>query len=106
MAFVADMPDEDLATTTFLEQLAFAFAEIPVDHRDDAAQRDAAWSAPDTSNDRLIRFSGTDGRGQKRRNYSAEAARYFQRYAPDGVELSAAEQTTLYMGLMRRRAGG
>ena len=96
------MPDEDLRSADFLEQLAFSFAAIPDPLRDDAARVDAAWSAPETSEGRFIAARGRGGVA----NYSTEAARHFQKYAPEGVSLSPAEQTSLYMSLMRRRAGG
>ncbi len=100
---IADsMPDEDPRSLDFLEQLAFSFAAIPDALRDDAARFDAAWSAPETSDGRFIAMRG----GRDGDNYSAEAAQHFQKFAPEGVVLNPAEQTSLYMSLMRRRAGG
>ncbi len=98
-----NMPDEDPAIVEFLEQLAFSFADIPADRRDDAALVDALWSAAVYDENRLIEFAG-DRDGRTARNYSADAARRFQRFAPNDVNLSPAEQTSLYMRLMRRRA--
>lgn len=103
---VADaMPDEDMNAAEFLTELAFSFADIPVGLRDDAARVDAAWSAPSATSGRLISLSGERGRS-KPGNYSTDAARHFQTFAPDGVTLTPAEQTSLYMSLMKRRAGG
>lgn len=96
------MPDEDMRSDDFLEQLAFSFAAIPDILRDDAAKVDAAWSAPETSEGRFIAMRGPLGAA----NYSTEAARHFQKFAPEGVSLSPAEQTSLYMSLMQRRARG
>jgi hypothetical protein len=103
IAMLDAMPDEDPAIVEFLEQLAFSFAEIPAERRDDAALVDALWSAAGYDDNRLIEFT-TDRGGRVARNYSADAARRFQRFAPKSVDLSPAEQTSLYMSLMRRRA--
>lgn len=103
IAMLDAMPDEDPAVVEFLEQLAFSFAEIPAERRDDAALVDALWSAAGYDDNRLIEFT-TDRGGRTARNYSADAARRFQRFAPANVDLSPAEQTSLYMSLMRRRA--
>jgi hypothetical protein len=98
-------PDEDPRLTRFLEELAFSFAEIAPQHRDDAALVDALWSAAGYDDNRLIEFTKSNS-GRIARNYSADAARQFQKFAPANVNLSPAEQTSLYMSLMRRRTGG
>jgi hypothetical protein len=103
IALLDSMPDEDPTVAEFLEQLAFSFADIPADRRDDAALVDALWSAAGYDENRLIEFA-SDRDGRSTRNYSADAARRFQRFAPNDVNLSPAEQTSLYMSLMRRRA--
>lgn len=105
ISVAARMPDENPTLPEFLLELAFAFVEIPVGQRDDAARMDAAWSAPGTSNGRFIELDGISPTGRAMRNYSVEAAQRFQAYVPSGVVLTPAEQTSLYMSLMRRRAG-
>lgn len=103
---VADlMPDEDPGLTGFLEELAYGFVEIPSGLRDDAARVDAAWSAPGTPVGRFVEFGGRSAAGVEVPNHSVDAARRFQAYAGEGVTLTPAEQTSLYMSLMRRRAG-
>ncbi|WP_168879727.1 hypothetical protein [Rhizobium sp. P28RR-XV] len=104
---IADqMPDEDQDLAGFLAELAYSFVEIPTGSRDDAARLDAAWSAPETSVGRFVELDGRSPTGRAVPNHSVEAARRFQAYAPAGVVLTPAEQTSLYMSLMRRRAGG
>ena len=104
LAVADSMPDEGSNATDFLTELAFSFADIPVGLRDDAARVDAAWSAPGAATGRIIALSGSAGRSGPA-NFSAEAAQHFQKFAPEGITLSAAEQTSLYMSLMKRRAG-
>ena len=102
---VADaMPDEDPNAADFLAELAFSFSDIPVGLRDDAARVDAAWSAPSAAAGRIISLTSSKGRTGPG-NFSADAARHFQTFAPEGVTLTPAEQTSLYMSLMKRRAG-
>lgn len=105
LSIVDQMPDEDQGLAGFLAELAYNFIEIPTGSRDDAARVDAAWSAPETSVGRFIELDGRSPTGRTVPNHSVEAARRFQAYAPDGVVLTPAEQTSLYMSLMRRRAG-
>lgn len=103
---IADqMPDEDKDLAGFLSELAYSFVEIPKGSRDDAARVDAAWSAPETSVGRFVELDGRSPTGRAVPNHSVAAARRFQAYAPHGVLLTPAEQTSLYMSLMRRRAG-
>jgi hypothetical protein len=104
LAVADSMPDEDPNAAEFLMELAFSFADIPVGLRDDAARVDAAWTAPGAATGRIITLSSATGSSGPA-NYSTQAARHFQKFVPEGVTLSPAEQTSLYMGLMKRRAG-
>ena len=105
LAIADQMPDEDPGLVTFFADLAYSFVEIPIGRRDTAARVDAAWSAPEASVGRFIELSGRSPSGRAVPNHSVDAARRFQAYAPEGVVLTPAEQTSLYMSLMRRRAG-
>ncbi|MCJ9749670.1 hypothetical protein MOV61_02930 [Neorhizobium sp. BETTINA12A] len=105
LTVAGQMPDEDPGLAAFLADLAYNFVEIPIGSRDDAARVDAAWSAPETSVGRFIELDGRSPSGRRGLNHSVEAARHFQAYASEGVVLTPAEQTSLYMSLVRRRAG-
>ena len=101
MAVLDLMPDEtDIGK--FLEQLAFVFAEIDTDERDEAVEVDATYSSPDTSEDRVIDFA--EWRNPEQADHSVRAAKRLQLYAPTGVTLSRAEELVLYMRLMKRKA--
>jgi hypothetical protein len=101
LAVLAAMPDE-IEFARFFEQLAFVFAEIEPDDRDEAVDVDATYSAPDTNNDRVIDFA--EWRDPVQAAHSVRAAKRLQSYAPGAVALSRAEELVLYMRLMKRKA--
>lgn len=103
MAAVEALPDER-EVRVFLSELAFAFVEIKVDRRDDAALADAAWSDPAIAEGRIIDFA--EFVETTRRNPAYNAAQAFQRFAPAGVTLNRAEKLVMYMRLLKRRANG
>ncbi|MDW9558340.1 hypothetical protein GOA72_28130 [Sinorhizobium meliloti] len=100
---INSLPDETLVSS-FLNELAFAFAEIMPEKRDDAAQQDAAWSNPSIASGRIIDFG--EFVEQSRGNPTYNVAQEFQRFAPDGIQLNRAEKLLMYVRLLKRRAHG
>jgi hypothetical protein len=101
LSLLATMPDET-EIASFLEQLAFVFAEIEPAEQDEAVDVDATYSAPGTNIDRVIDFA--EWRDPVEAAHSVRAAKRLQTYAPSGVSLSRAEELVLYMRLMKRKA--
>jgi hypothetical protein len=97
------LPDE-VETLRFLTELAFSFANIRRDDRVGAALKDATFSNPAISNDRIIDFG--DWNDSAISDASVTAANRFQKYAPTGVTLNRAEKLSMYMSLVSRRAHG
>lgn len=94
---------DEVTHLEFLSELAFSFAEINSERRDDAALVDASWSDPEVANGRIIPFADVVS---GYRSAAATAADAFQDYAPKGVILNKAEKLVLYMRLLKRRANG
>lgn len=100
---VQSLPDE-LDTLRFLTELAFSFVAIDRDQRVAAAIKDATFSNPAVSNDRIIDFAQWND--PQVSDPSVNAAHRFQKYAPIGVTLNRAEKLGMYMSLVARRANG
>ncbi len=101
LSVVRAMPDE-ADWERFLEQLAFLFAEIATDRRDEAVEVDATYQAG--VDERVVDFAEWRAAGEA--DHSVRAARRLQAYAPKGVTLNQAEQLVLYMRLVKRKASG
>lgn len=97
------LPDE-VETLQFLTELAFSFINIRRDDRVAAAIKDATFSNPAISDNRIIDFG--DWNDPEVSDASVRAANRFQKYAPAGVTLNRAEKLSLYMSLVARRAHG
>lgn len=100
LEIIEKLPDET-ETSGFLNELAFAFAEIRVDLRDDAAIVDATYSNPAIADERVIDFAQWNDPSTA--DSSVIVADRFQKYAPAGMTLNRAEKLLLYMRLMKRR---
>jgi len=100
LAVINGFPDEEVVRS-FLNELAFAFAEISPELRDDTALADASWTNPDVADHRVVDFAEFIDQG---RNPSHNVVNAFQRYAPAGVIYSRAEKLAMYLRLLKRRA--
>lgn len=98
---IESLPDE-METLKFLTELAFCFVKIGGGHRAAAAIKDATFSDPAISNNRIIDFAEWNDPGVS--DPSVRAANRFQKYAPVGVTLNRAEKLSMYMSLVARRA--
>ncbi|WP_372072876.1 hypothetical protein P7L75_11605 [Tistrella mobilis] len=97
------LPDEQ-SVEHFLNELAFALAEIQPEARDDAALQDASWSNPAVAEGRIVDFGQHSQRAAVNPSYNAAQA--FQRFAPEGMKFNRAEKLLMYMRLLKRRAHG
>jgi hypothetical protein len=93
-------PDEQIVRV-FLNELAFAFAEIAPELRDDTALADASWDDPAIADQRVVDFAEFISQS---RNPSRNVVNAFQRYAPAGVIYSRIEKLAMYLRLLKRRA--
>ena len=100
---ISSLPDE-FPVRDFLLELAFAFLDINVGRRDDAATMDAAWSDPSVADNRVVDFA--EWVSSTYQNPAWNTAQKFQEFVPEGVTLSRAEKLVMYMRLMKRRAHG
>jgi hypothetical protein len=98
---INSFPDER-TVTSFMEEIAFAFVEIPLGLRDDAAAEDAAWTDPAVADNRMVNF-GLSGGSE---NPSFNVVQAFQSYAPEGLTYTRAQKLELYLRLLKRRANG
>jgi hypothetical protein len=96
---INSFPDER-RITSFLEEVAFAFVEIPAGLRDDAAVEDAAWTDPAVADNRMVNF----GFRGNRENATYNVIQAFQVYAPEGLHYTPAQKLELYLRLLNRRA--
>ncbi|SHL59677.1 hypothetical protein SAMN05518668_1025 [Sphingobium sp. YR657] len=100
LAVINDFPDEQIVRG-FLNELAFAFASIEPEMRDNTALADASWTHPAVADQRVVDFAEF---ADQSRNPSRNVVNAFQRYAPAGVIYSRAEKLAMYVQLLRRRA--
>ncbi|WP_343348011.1 hypothetical protein WJT74_05970 [Sphingomicrobium sp. XHP0239] len=95
-------PDEE-KVFHFLQELAFAFALIENDKRDEAAEEDASWTDPAVSINRVVDFAEFVSPLE---NPTANTLYAFQQFAPEGVTYTPSETMALYLRLLDRRAYG
>lgn len=95
-------PDEE-KVFHFLQELAFAFALIENDKRDEAAEEDASWTDPAVSINRVVDFAEFVSPFE---NPTANTLQAFQQFAPEGVSYTPSEKMALYLRLLDRRAYG
>ncbi len=100
LSVINGFPDEEIVRA-FLNELAFAFADIAPELRDDTALEDASWTNPAIADQRVVDFAEFIDRN---RNPSHNVVNAFQRYAPAGVTYSLAEKLAMYLRLLKRRA--
>lgn len=100
LSVINGFPDERHARS-FLNELAFAFADIDPDLRDETAVEDAAWTNPSVADNRVVDYAEFVGQSD---NPSFNVMQSLQRYAPEGVNYSRAEKLALYLRLLKRKA--
>jgi hypothetical protein len=99
LAIINCFPDEQVVRG-FLNELAFAFAGISPELRDNTALADASWTNPAIADQRVVDFAEFS---DQTKNPSRNIVNAFQRYAPAGVIYSRAEKLAMYVHLLRRR---
>lgn len=94
-------PDERVVTA-FVQEVAFAFVDIPAGLRDDAAAQDAAWTNPAVADNRIINF----GQGPRAQNPSFNVIKALEEKASEEGCLTVPQTLELYLRLLQRRAHG
>ena len=85
----------------FVDELAYALSALSEEDLDSAISEDAAYS------DELVTVGNVVDFGEWRKtNYSANAARYFERVIPSGASATPGEKLHLYVRQIRRRIHG
>jgi len=86
---------------TFLQELAFAVSTLSDDDFDQAMTEDATYSDPLIGVGNVVDFAEW-----QRRNYSANAARYFDNLLPGGARATPGEKLHLYVRHLHSRVHG
>jgi len=97
---INSFPDEQIVRA-FLNELAFAFAQISPEFWDDTALADASWTDPSIADQRVVDFAEFVS-GNRIPSHNVVNA--FQSYAPAGVVYSRVEKLAMYLRLLKRRA--
>ena len=92
--------DDERRLTSFLFELAYALAALSDEDLDRAVTEDATYTDPVVAFDNVIDLKVPNGK-----NYSANAAREFDRVIPSG-HTSSGEKLHLYIRHLRRRMHG
>lgn len=95
---IQSYPDE-VKTSVFIRELAFALSSLDSGALDEAVAEDATYSDPSVSFGNVVDFDEW-----RKKNYSANVARYFENIAPSGKTTTAAEKIHLYVRHLYRRA--
>ncbi|MCP4327173.1 MAG: hypothetical protein GY791_01890 [Alphaproteobacteria bacterium] len=88
---------EESRLCAFILELGHALTALSDDELDGAVSEDATYSDPLTSNDNVVDFEA-----KRSRNFSANAAEYFDQVMPVGIA-SPGEKLHLYVRHLRRR---
>lgn len=92
--------EEEVRLVSFVQELAYALSALSDDDLDLAFSQDATYSDPLVSFDNVVDFD------ERRRNYSATAAQYFDRLIPGGSRATPGEKLHLYVRHLHRRIHG
>lgn len=92
--------EAEVRLVSFVQELAYALSALSDDEIDLAFSEDATYS------DTLVSFGNVVDFGERRANYSANAARYFDRLIPGGGRATAGEKLHLYVRHLHRRIHG
>jgi hypothetical protein len=87
--------------TTFLQELAFALSALSDEDLDKAMTEDATYSDPLIEVGNVVDFAEWH-----RKNYSANAARYFNNLMPGGLTASPGEKLHFYIRHLHSRIHG
>lgn len=93
--------DEERQVLTFVQELAYALAAMSDDDLDLAVGQDATYSDPLVTVGNVVDFDEW-----RKNNYSANAARYFDRLIPGDSHASPGEKLHLYVRHLHRRIHG
>ncbi len=100
LEIINSFPDERIVRK-FLDNLAYEFAIIEPDFRDETVLEDASWTDPSISDRRVVDFGDFISSSS---NPSRNVINSFQKYAPEGVVYTRAEKLSMYLRFLKRRA--
>ncbi len=92
--------EDELRLVSFVQELAYALSALSDDDLDLAFSEDATYSDP------LVSFGNVVDFDERRTNYSANAARYFDHLIPGGGRATPGEKLHLYVRHLHRRIHG
>lgn len=92
--------EEEAHLVSFVQELAYALSALSDDDLDLAFSQDATYS------DTLVSFDNVVDFDERRSNYSANAAQYFDRLIPGGGRATPGEKLHLYVRHLHRRIHG
>ncbi len=93
--------DDERRFVAFVQELAYALSALSDEDLDLAVSEDATYSDPLVSVGNVVDFEEW-----RRTNYSANAARYFDRLIPGGASATPGEKLHLYVRHLHRRIHG
>ena len=93
--------DEERRVAAFIHELAYALSALSDQDLDRAVHEDATYADPVVGVGNVIDFAEW-----RELNYSANAARYFDRLIPGGADSTPGEQIHLYVRHLHRRLYG
>jgi len=93
--------DEERRLFGFLQELAFAISSLSNEDLASTTTQDATYSDPIVDFDNVLDFAEWQSK-----NYTANAANYFERLLPGGVRANSSEKIHLYLRHLRVRIHG
>ncbi len=95
-----NMYEEEVRLVSFVQELAYALSALGDDDLDLAFSEDATYS------DSLVSFGNVVDFDERRTNYSANAAQYFDHLIPGGGRATPGEKLHVYVRHIQRRIHG
>ena len=92
--------ENEVRLVSFVQELAYALSALSDDDHDLVFREDATYSNP------LVSFGNVVDFDERRSNYSANAAQYFDRLIPGGGRATPGEKLHLYVRHLHRRIHG
>jgi hypothetical protein len=93
--------NEERRLATFMQELAYALSALSDSELDSAMKEDATYSDPQISVGNVVDFDEW-----RKSNYSANAAKYFEKIIPGVDSATPGEMIHLYVSHMHRRMNG